>query len=1450
MKLSEFAVRRSITTIMFFAAIVMLGGVSFFKLPMQEIPDIAAPAGAAYCFSEQQMSVEELERRIIEPIEGEIAQLPNVKKFNVWSRGGRGAFFPIEFEFGTNVKYRIVDLQDRLDKIRRQFPRRSLHVNAFPFETSWFNKEFMDLVLKAPEDDPYLERINTDRIRQRLNDIDGVANARIFGGKEPTVDVTIFQDKMREFGIPLWQVMNRVQSFANEPVFLGDIEEQGKQLFVRLDGQFKDTSEIEDVILNEEGNLAVRHLGIAENTYNKREDLRRVDGQPALGVDMEREALVNPIELSRRAMKVIDDINEELKAIDEEYELTVTWNSADNIIELLTNLTRLALVGILLSMFVLYMFIRNLRMSLVVCVVIPICIVATFNAMYFLNMSINFVTLMGLAVGVGTLIDSSIVVLENVFRHHERGKSPYGSAIVGTHEVGTAVFALTLTNVVVFLPIVFVEGWVRLVFTEGALAIVIPMIISMLVALTLVPMLTVKVLQISDQKKALFAAKMKKLGEPLPAGAMGIVHTPAHSFNLDWIRRIRDWIPWPSMAQTRRFYGRILKNCLRHRVRFLIAIVLVCLYTYYYTMGQINRDVMQQSQDQDVFYVFVYLPEGTVQEHTVKVVDQVEDILLREVPEAEHIHSWVEQDNASIRVHLKNIRERERESTTIQEDLRPIIESFAAAEVTFSRSRTRGSENEMPSMDTGRGGEIEIRGPEYTQINSIAENFALIVAQVPGIRDVYNDNESGPLEIHFTLDREAASLLQITPNLIAREIQLAQRRGEYATILMKKGDREIDIIFSQYESPADIAQGKDESRRGIKFEELRQIPIYSPLLATTISLEDLGTFSIERSMGSIQRENRERIGRIRFDTVPNSKFQEIEETVKALIESYPLPAGYRMNLAGRSQRVDESIEALRQIVILAVLLMYMCVASLFESFSLPFTILFSIPLALVGIVWAFILTGNAFSEMAGLGVVFLIGMLPNSPILLVHFSNYLRRFKNYPRERAVMMSGYSRLRPILMTVLTTNLGLLPMAFPWRGDEEWVPFAICVIGGLTSSTILTLIIVPGFYFIIEDIANLVKRVFRYIWSWRWVFVFWSHRKRLQVKQHAIAYRVKPPREEPLTITIDHLTRIYAPNRIERMSQSLNSFWNRARILSPNPSLVAPVFQEQEKQHSTLARKKALDQVSITIESGLFGLLGPNGAGKTTLLRILAGLDQPSRGYLSICGYDTKKEARKAQKIVGYLPQYFDVYGHMTAYQYLEYFALLKGIKRKRERKEAIEKALEMVNLLDQKNVPVGQFSGGMKRRVGLAQLLVKAPKVIIVDEPTVGLDPIERLRFRNLLVKLSKDRIVILSTHIVEDVERCSRNIALIDQGKVFYQGSPDRLIETVKGCVWEITLSEEEEWFRFRREYKVSSQVRTAEGIRLRVISPTRPAENAVEVEPNLEEAYLYHTRRQTGSVN
>jgi HAE1 family hydrophobic/amphiphilic exporter-1 len=1410
---------------MIFASAVLLGCISFTRLPIQFVPDMQPPMMGCFVRYMRPLSVQDMERRVIIPIESVIAQLPGVQE--IWAYGGsQFCFFPIRFAFGTDVRYRVVELQEHLDRFRRTFPKYSMYCEAFPFDNSWVNRQAMRVALRGPESDPFLEAINIQKVEQRLTEIQGVARVQAWGGRESIIEVAVSQDRMQEFNSPLYQILSQVRTYAAEPVFLGKVYEKGVAHYVRMLSQFQHTHELEDVIVRQEGNLNLSDVAQVQEMRVSRHYVSRVDGSPSVTLNIEKDSLTNIISLSKRVQQSLKRIEQDLPP---SYSFSIIEDMSELILAAIKGLSKLAAIGLALAMVVIFLFVHDAKVTATLGILIPISIIATFNLMYFGSLTINIVSLIGLAVGVGSLVDNGIVVLENIFRHRERGVPPIEASIRGASEVTRAIFGLTVTNVVVFLPVVFIEDWIRIIFREGAFAVIFPMLISAMVALLLVPMITSRVLSVSSRRSWYSRLKGSIFSwSPLAAIQAGL-------------RRV----PRPNMPATRRFYGRLLKACLRHRVRLAIAIALVLLYTYVYSMARIGVGSMEDPQDADELSVYVLTPRGTKQSFTTNVCAKVEDLIAQHVPEKKHIRSWVSDDDAQISIELVDRSDRDRDVPEIKEALRQHFAQIPEAEVTFEWWRRRQSESNPSPVLRIEGGTIEIQGPEQAQLERLVEEITPIIEQVPGVRDLRTDLERGPTEMHFKLDRDTAALLQVTPQSIAWHLSAAQRRGDFSTIRLKREEEEIDIVFQQVTEERTSTELNDYSG-GLTLQEMERLPIFAPTLMTTVPLEDLGSFEQVRGPGWIQRQNQCRIIRLMYGLTPSAKFHEVEPVVRTIVENYPLPAGFTMTLGGSSREFLELMTSVKMVVWVSVLLVYMVLAAILESFSTPFVIMMSLPLAFVGIVWSLLLTDTKFDPLAGFGAIFLVGVLPNSPLILLHFVQMMRRERSFPRERAMIIAGYARLRPILMTVGTTVLGLLPMAFKTTDNSTWVPFARVVIGGLLSSTVLTLIIVPGVYFGVEDGVHLAQRIWRWVASWRWVFLFWSRQKRTKLRERLTAYRRKAPREKPLVISTKNLTRIYEPPVLERV----HAFARRLVWWGPAGSPVVGLLPYERprlgvtpdwRQSGVTARKKALDGIELHIGAGMFGLLGPNGAGKTTLLRLLAGVDRPTRGFISVLGYNYARELKRVRKEIGYLPQEFGVYSSLSAQQYLDYLALLKGLKDKRVRQAAIDRALEMVSLSDVRDVPVGNFSGGMVQRIGLAQVFLHPPKVLIVDEPTAGLDPLERIRFRNLLTSLSADRVVILSTHIVEDVAHTCPRLAVLDKGVVTFVGETRELIALAEGRVWELVTTDESVWRQVHARFRVVSQLQTAQGIRMRIASEIRPHERARNVPPTLEDAYILH---------
>lgn len=1446
MQISEIAIRRPITTIMVFAALVMLGLVSLQRIPLLLLPSTESVDINVRINTSREFSNEEAERLLLIPIEGFAAQLEGVQSIETAWGGGWRSGATIQFHPNVDIQHRLIELQERLNSLQRSFERGEVRFFSFVRSSDFLNNRPMDLILVGPLDDPFFANVDIDDLESRIQQINGVSDINAWGGVRRVIEVEVKQDLLRQFGIPLNQVVNQVRNYANEPVVLGEIHDFGQRHFVRFDGQFSSVNELENIVLNPSGNIAVRHIGQAEMKIRERDSIFMSSGRPAISYRVEKTADVNPIAFSNRVRSELERINESMPP---GYAFITSNDQADGILALIRLISISAFIGVLMALMILYAFIRNWRMTLVTFLVIPVCVIISFNFFYFGNMTLNIVTLIGLAVGVGSLIDKSIVIQENIFRHYQRGMSSLAASIRGSREIGWALFALTLTSVIVFLPIVFAESpsyshrdTVNVIsFLEhGALAIVFPILISMLMALTVAPMASARLLHLGKNnvlsgKSLAVAGGSSGSGSNIPSGGQsGASGHRSSGGAVSGFFCMRTW---------RRGYIRVLKTCIRYRVQLFLLVALLCAHTYYYTWENVARDATGP-RDQLSFTIYLAMHEGSVMDHTVSVTSQLMEMIEEQVPEVDYINARVRADDVQIWVNLVDAQRRDRSSATIQEELRPYLENFAGGDASYTRRRDDGTGFD-DSIPAGRRGSIEIRGPEITQLDTISANMSDIIEQIPGVMEAYPESESGPLQYHFMLDRDAAALFQITPNDIGSALRVAQRRNDFTTIQLKRDDREFDIVFAQI--PSDQSEiGKDA--QGLSEAELREIPVHSPAVGTTVSLDQLGNFQLVNEPRTLQRENRERISRIRYVLTLNADFREVEQQIQGILRAYPLPAGYRVSLEGRGRQWQQDMQSINFIIILGVILIYMCLAALFESFTLPLVIMLSIPMSIIGLVWFLVLTNTPYDPlMSGLGSIFLIGLLPNSAILLIYTTRNFRTNCGFNRNRALLNAASNRLRPILMTVSTTVLGLAPLAVTpqavniWMGffgglELNWMSFARVVIGGLISATILTLFVVPGFYLIVEDIKAFFGRLAHRLLKTP-ILIAWSAVKSAAGRTTSPEWEIGP-REIPVLLEAFNLTRVYPKPVPGRWWVKAAHWFSPRPVLSPQMGFL-PGIMTLSSNRETREGIRALHGVNLSLTPGVYGLLGPNGAGKTTLLRLLAGIDQPTRGSIHACGFDFGRQPAQARRHVGYLPQDFGAYGNFTGRSYLDYMALLKGVRAGRERKRQVAELLEFVNLTEQADQPVSHYSAGMHRRIGIAQLLLSAPSILIVDEPTADLDIAERIRLRNLLTKLGRDRIVLFSTHNAEDVEQSCNEVILLHNGKVHERGSVETIAERAEGCVWSLTALSDEEWRDYRRHYAVSSQRKTPEGMEMRLVSAMRPSEEARPAQPTLEEAYM-----------
>ncbi|MGA1197503.1 MAG: efflux RND transporter permease subunit, partial [Candidatus Latescibacterota bacterium] len=848
---------------------------------------------------------------------------------------------------------------------------------------------------------------------------------------------------IRAHQLSLSQVRSRINAANQRRQYLGHVYDGNQALSVSMHEQFQDIKQIEDVVVKPEISL---HLGdIANIRYGAQTqtDVQRVNGKPSVGIRIQKDDEANLIDVSRKVEKAIANINQDVAS--EEIEVIITNNQAEMMEGALNTLQQAAIIGGILGLFVLFLFLRNFRFVLVLLLAIPVSLLVTFNLMYAWDLSLNVLSLCGLALAVGMLTDNGIVVMENIFKHFELGKSPIEAARQGTEEVARAVVAATATTVTVFLPVVFIQSDAQDILRELALAMTFPLMASLLVALTLVPALSAYTLSAASR-------------------------LPSHRGIL------------------LQMYTVFLKSGLRHRALVTISIVLgfvITLIASFFFMLQ--QDVRQEESQ---FAIYVSLPEGATLEATEEVVSEVESAV-RDVSGLDRFLTSIQENQASITVLLHNLKERPNEISveqikeTLSEKLNEISESVIGYDAPVRAGRGGG----RAGGGTGRsslGGfnltgvsqteQAVIRGYDFATLQMLADDLAFRLEELDGIVD--------PGSIRPDVERSAPEV-QVIPN----EWMMFDRQLNIQTVLASIGDARPDgfqtsvpfLTSSGLEVSIDVRTLDDPKTESPNLQEFKVMPILAPN-GHTVPLDEIAHVRTDQGRSMILRTDQSRRAMVGYQftiEVLNSQpaIEKARQLVRNVINEMVLPDEYSIEIV---EAKEENIYY--WMMGIAALLIYMILASLFESFSAPIIILCTLPTAIIGSCWALILSGTGLTQQEGpmalLGFIVLLGIAVNNGIMLIDAINTMRTDHGFRRERAVLFAGRSRVRPILMTSATTLLGVMPLALKFGGDYEiWPPFAITVLGGLSMSMLSTLIFIPVVYMGLDQVKDWMREIGR-------------------------------------------------------------------------------------------------------------------------------------------------------------------------------------------------------------------------------------------------------------------------------------------------------------------------------------------------------------------------------------
>ena len=1020
MKLADFSVNKPVTILMIALIIVVLGTLFFSKLDLDLLPEIEYPV-VSVVTTYSGVTSEDIEEVLTKPIEDAVSTIQDVKSIKSFSQEGLSAVM-IEFNWSTNIDSAAQDIRDKLDLIQDFLPADTerplvvkLDIGAMPILNYGVTSENLNTL--------ELRRLLEDNIKDKLERLNGVASVQIMGGRQREILVSLDKSLLESYGLTQSQVIQILRG-ENINISGGHIIEGIQEFTLRTIGEYENLEEIKNTVLCVKGGAPVYLKDVAKiiDTYKEERSYSRTNKKDSVLLLINKQSGSNTNEVADRVTKELPELKKNLPS---GIEFNLVFDQSRFIKKATGSVVQNGIIGGFLAGFLIFLFLRNWRPTLTIITAIPLSLLATFIPLYIAGYTLNIMTLGGLALGIGMMVDSAIVVIENIYRHLEQGKERKEAAKVGASEIGMAITASTLTTIAVFFPLALSGGIAGQISRGLALTVSFALAASLFIALTIVPMMASKIFKkrtAKEDKKISGSQKFEKI---------------------------------------QNYYKRILVWALNHQKKAILItggllILSLCLIPF------IGTEFMPLG-DRPMLILQLKMPPGTSLEETNKVVGQIEDIILelKDVDSASSFGGLTEGgkmdvgmgfgsagvNEATIMIKLKDKKDRQLSSQEIQEIIRKNLPRIREAEISFM---------DMGQQMLGSGNPIEIKvfGKDLSQLKKIGYEVAEKISQIKGVRDVKNSLAEGKPEIAIKIDREKVAHLGVSVGQIGAAVKNSMQ-GVIATKLRQAGE-EIDIRVRY--SP--------KYRQNI--EDVKRLTIFSSL-GRPILLGQAAEISKEQGPLKIDREDQSRVVLVTANAVDRDVGNIVKDIKKELADQ-PLPTGYFIEYGGSYKQMQDAFKTLSGALILAILLVYMVMASQFESLIYPFIVMFEIPLAFIGIGLALFITGQTLSLPSFMGIIMLAGIVVNNAIVLIDYVNQLRK-KGMDIFNALIEGGVTRFRPILITSLTTVFGMLPMALAQQeGSEMMRPMAIAVIGGLLVSTALTLVVIPVIYSAAESISR--------------------------------------------------------------------------------------------------------------------------------------------------------------------------------------------------------------------------------------------------------------------------------------------------------------------------------------------------------------------------------------------
>ncbi|MDE2196915.1 MAG: efflux RND transporter permease subunit [Gammaproteobacteria bacterium] len=1007
MNLTEFALKRPVAVMVIFACFAAIGVIAARLLPLEYFPDIDYPA-IAIQVPYQGSSPEEVERLITKPIEEQLSTLGGVKRMESTSDANQSQIV-VFLNWGENVSVKEVQVLDKIDAIRAELPSDVRHISVI--KAALAEQPILQLRLSSNRDLSTSYEMLNRMLKTRLQRVNGVSQVQLYGLEPTEIRIELQAAAIAAHHLDLNR-LNATLLRGNFTVSAGSIDSAGERLLVQINDEYKSLDNIRNLIIGPEN---LRLKDIADVTYANPERTygRHLDRHYAIGLDIYKETGANMVDVAQRVLKEIDEIGQlpEMQGI----KVFFLNNEADGVKQSLSSIMDAGLIGALLSLVVLYFFLRQISSTLMVTLAVPFSLLIALAVMYFAGISLNILSMMGLMLAIGMLVDNAVVVTENIFRHRQLYPgNPRRAALTGSREVALAVTTGTLTTIIVFLPNLFgPQSDITVYLKHVAIAIVVSLSASLLISLTMMPMLSARI--------------------PTPK-----VRTKANM-----------------VENITAKYGRLLGWSLTHRWSTIGFIALV-IATAAIPIALVKKDM--NGGGDPTRLLLQYNLNGHYSLDTVEdAVNKVESYLFAHKRQFEFrsVYSYFDNGQAQTTILLREDLRQRKSAVELEDEIRKNLPPLAIGKPSFDDQQGNG----------GGGIQLQLTGESTNVLQGLSQDVTRVLGHVTGVVDVHADALAGTREVHIHVDRQRALRAGLTAAQVASAVMVALRGEELPHYRSASGELAIRLAYRKRDRQT--------------LDQLRNLQLYNAQ-GQAVRLDAVADFNFAEGPSSIQHTNRVTSIGINMDLAPGVTFDEVRPRIQEQLGNLSFPPGYQWQFGQGIQQQDETTRVMVTNMLLAALMIYIVMAALFESLLHPAAIITGILFSIIGVFWFFLITHTTFSIMAMIGILILMGVVVNNGIVMVDHINQLRR-AGASRYSAVLAGASHRLRPILMTMSTTILGLVPLAIGTiqvGGDgPPYYPMARAIIGGLAFSTLISLLVLPTIYVLLDDLGMWSARVIR-------------------------------------------------------------------------------------------------------------------------------------------------------------------------------------------------------------------------------------------------------------------------------------------------------------------------------------------------------------------------------------